>query len=405
MSIAQRLKGGGMSVIVQMSEKAQALREQGRPIINLCIGEPDFNTPESVAVAAQEAITRHDTHYPPTAGTDTLRDAVCQKLLRDNDVLATSSEVLIANGAKQLLFNAFFATLNSDDEVIIPAPYWSSYLDIVRVCSGISRIVHCGSSAGFKLTPEQLQDAITPNTRWVLLNSPSNSTGAVYTEQQWQALAKVLSQHPNVWIMTDDIYEHLVYDQDYCSFLQAAPALASRTLMINGVSKAYAMTGWRVGYAYGPQTLIKAMTSVQNYSTSGVCTIAQAAAVAALHSGRTILHERRDILKQRRDRLVDRINTIDGLHCQTPDGAFYLWVHCGELFNTHTPDGSLIHNDVALCHYLLDCAAVAMVPGSAFGENQYIRISFACAWDELEKACYRIDQACQALHTDEAVTR
>lgn len=395
---ADRMQKATLSVIAKLSEKAQMMKNQGKDVINLCTGEPDFNTPEHVKLAAQSAMANEDTKYPATSGTKSLKKAIIDKLKRDYNLTIPAEEILVSNGAKQLLFNALFASLNLGDEVIVPAPYWTSYTDMIGLCGGLSNVVHGSEHNGFKITPEQLEANISPATRWLLLNSPSNPTGAVYSKHELKALATVLKKHPQVWIMADEIYEHLTYDENsFESFCTVVPELAARTLIINGVSKAYAMTGWRVGYAFGPQALIKAMTAVQSQSTSGVCTIAQAAATAALNGPQTLLLERRQAFKQRRNWVVNYINSINGLSCNYPDGAFYIFANCSEYFGTLTPDRKEISTDVDYCDYLLQAAQVAVVPGSAFGASNYIRLSYAASMTDLAQACRHIKEASEAL--------
>jgi len=367
---AQRLDGLELSEIVQISERAAQLRREGKDIVALSTGEPDFPTPGFVIDAAAAAAKRGETRYTATAGTPDLRAAVAQEHGRE------MSEVVISTGAKQVLANALFATVNPGDEIITPAPFWTSYADMVRIAGGIPVIVECGMSQGFKITPQQLDEAITPRTKWVMLNSPSNPSGAVYSAGEIQSLAKTLEQHPHVNIISDEIYAHLSFER-FTSFSAAAPDLIDRTLIVSGVSKAWAMTGWRIGWGVGPTSLIKAMTAVQGQSTSGASSISQAAALAALAGDRSILTERRDAYRVRRDRVVAQLNEIPGIECTTPDGAFYVFPSCGG-------------DDGIMCKRLLDEAGVAVVPGRAFGLAGHFRLSFAYSDDDLSEGIQRI---------------
>ncbi len=395
---AERLQHNGLSVIVQLSEQAQAMKEQGQRIINLCVGEPDFDTPEHVKAAAQQAMVLQQTKYTATAGTTALKTAISHKFSKQYASEISAQEVMVSNGAKQVLFNALFASLNPGDQVIVPAPYWTSYPDMISVCGGISKVVQCDPAKGFKITADALEASIGPDTRWLLLNSPCNPTGSVYSQKELRAIADVLLKYPHVWIMADEIYEHLLYDdQNFASFRKVAPELADRTLIVNGVSKAYAMTGWRVGYGLGPKGLIAAMTAVQNQSTSGVCSIAQAAATAALTGPQGILHQRCESFRQRRDSVVKSINAIAGLQCNTPDGAFYVFVDCAAFVGSLKPDNTDIKTSFDFCQYLLQAAGIAVVPGSAFGLENFFRLSYAASMAELQQACLSIKQACDAL--------
>lgn len=395
---AERMQKVSLSVILRLSEQAQEMKRQGHTIINLCVGEPDFNTPEHIKHAAQQAIINNETSYTAIAGTPALRSAICKKFSNDLNVEVKPQQVMVSNGAKQVLFNAFFASLSQGDEVLVPAPYWTSYIDIISVCGGSSKIINCNESTGFKITASMLKASITPNTRWLLLNSPSNPTGAVYTPNELREIIEVLLRFPHVWVMVDEIYEHLVYSEEkFQSFLKIAPELASRTLIINGVSKAYAMTGWRVGYAVAPKELITAMIEVQSQSTSGVCSIAQAAATRALTGPQDILQERLQSFRQRRDAVVNNINDITGLKCSFPEGAFYVFVDCSELIGMTTPDNKIINTSFDFCQYLLEAAGVAVVPGSAFGIGKFFRLSYATSLSELEQACKKINIACDAI--------
>ncbi|WP_428669726.1 pyridoxal phosphate-dependent aminotransferase [Roseibium sp.] len=378
---ADRIGGIALSEIVQISERANLLRAEGRDVTALSTGEPDFPTPPHVIAAANAAAVGGQTKYPPTAGTPVLRDAIAAQagVRREN--------VLVSTGAKQVLANAMLASLNPGDEVVIPAPYWTSYSDIVAMAGGRAVTVSCPMTEGFKLTPEKLEAAITPKTRWLMLNSPSNPSGAIYSAVEIEALASVLENHPQVWVLADEIYEHLSYAA-FVSFADAAPALKDRTLIVNGVSKAWAMTGWRIGWAIGPAELIKAMTAVQGQVTSGACSISQAAALAALSGDQELLSERRDAFRTRRDLVAHRLNAVPGIHCPVPDGAFYVFPNLEGLISAGG-----FENDAAVCDWLLSEAHVAIVPGRAFGLPGHARISFAYAEADLEKGLDRIAEA------------
>lgn len=373
----------------------------GHPVIVLGAGEPDFDTPDNVKDAAIRALQAGDTKYTALDGTPQLKAAIVRKMARDHDLTFTADEVTVGAGAKQILYNAMMATLEPGDEVIIPTPCWTTYSAIVEICGGVPVHVPCTDDQGFRLTPAQLQAAISPRTRWLMLNSPSNPTGAAYDADDIAALAKVLAGHPDVWIMSDDIYEHIVHDGfRFVTPLQVAPWLRDRCLIVNGVSKAYAMTGWRIGYGVGPRPLIRAMAVVQSQSTSNPCSIAQAAAVEALDGPQDMLAIRRDSFTQRRDLVVDRLNAIPGLSCRRPEGAFYAYASCAGIIGMTAPDGQVMQDDRAFCSWLLETAHVAMVPGAAFGVSPYFRISYATSMAELQDAMARIAAACATLSRD-----
>ena len=395
---AQRLGSIEVSEIVQISEHAKALRDQGRDVIGLGTGEPDFDTPEHVKEAAAVAMQAGDTKYPVTGGNPALRDAIRDKFKRENGLDFARDEIIVSTGAKQVLFNCFMATLDAGDEVIIPSPYWTSYVDIVGVCGGQPSIVTCGAETGFKMSGAALEAAITPKTRWLLLNTPSNPTGAAYNADELRELADVLLRHPHVGLVTDEIYEHLVYGNFVFHSARAiAPELADRTLIVNGVSKAYAMTGWRLGYGAGPKELIGYMTSIQGQITSGASSISQAAALAALTGPQDLLAERRAAFNGRRDRIVGQLNACAGIDCLTPDGAFYVFPSCEGALGRTTPKGEMLNTDADFCRYLLDAEGVAVVPGRAFGTPGHFRISYAYAQTALDDACARIARATAAL--------
>lgn len=392
----QRIKPSPSSAA---SDRANELRRQGKSIINLVVGEPDFDTPAHIRAAACTAIERGETRYTANAGTPQLRQAIVDKLQRENGLSYATSQVLVTSGAKSAIFNAFAATLGAGDEVLIPAPYWVSYPDMVLACEGEPVTLACPEENAFKLTPAQLRDAITPRTRWLLLNSPSNPTGASYSAAELRALADVLLDAPHVLLMTDDIYEHIRYDGlDNPHILAIEPALSDRTLVVNGVSKTYAMTGWRIGYAAGPADVIGAMATLQSQSTSNACSVSQAAAVEALNGDQQFVKDSVQVYQQRRDRCLDLLNGIDGLSCRKPDGAFYLYVNCSGLLGKTTPQGQRLDSDYDVVMYLLESQGVAVVAGTAYGLAPFFRMSIATALDTLEQGCSRIATAVAALN-------
>jgi aspartate aminotransferase len=383
-----------------MLEAANRLRAAGKSIIGLSVGEPDFDTPDFVKEAAADAMAAGKTKYTPVPGTPELRQAIADKFNRENGLTYPPSQVIASNGGKQVLYNALMASVNPGDEVIIPAPYWVSYPDMTLLAEGVPVFVECPAESGFKLTPEALARAITPKTKWLILNSPSNPTGAAYTRQELNALAEVLllSENSHVYVMSDDIYEHLIYgDFEFTTIAQVEPQLYDRTLTVNGLAKAYSMTGWRIGYAGGPLDLIKAMTDVQGHSTSNPCSISQAAGVAALNGDQSFLQEWRASFVRRRDLVVDRMNAIPGIHCLVPEGAFYVYPSCARFIGRRTPEGGVISTDTDFAMYLLRHAGVACVQGSAFGLSPHIRISYAVSDEVLGKACDRISEACARI--------
>ncbi len=395
---ASRICSVGVSKILQIGARAAAMKREGLPVIVLGAGEPDFDTPDNVKEAAKAAIDHGATKYTALDGTAELKRAVAEKFRRENGVDYAPDEITVSAGAKQVLFNAFMASLDPGDEVIIPTPYWTSYSDIVEICGGVPVLIPCDAQAGLRLGAEQLEKAITPKTRWVLLNSPSNPSGAAYAEADYRPLLDVLLRHPSVWLMVDDMYEHIVYDGfRFVTPVAIEPRLKSRTLTINGVSKAYAMTGWRIGYAGGPKALIKAMAVIQSQSTSCPCSVSQAAAVEALTGPQEFLVARQDSFRRRRDLVVSGLNAIDGIDCRTPEGAFYTFASCGGLIGRTTPSGKRIESDSDFTDYLLETVHVAVVPGSAFGLSPYFRISYATSAAELEEALTRISSACDRL--------
>ncbi|CAE6850831.1 Aspartate/prephenate aminotransferase [Paraburkholderia aspalathi] len=377
---------------------ANELVAAGHDIVDFTAGEPDFDTPEHISAAAYEAAKRGETRYTPTSGTVALRDAIRAKFARDNGLNYDRNQILVANGAKQVINSALTATVEEGDEVIVPAPYWVSYPDIVLLNGGAPVIVPCSQEAGFKLTPEALEGAITAKTKWLILNSPSNPTGAVYSREELIGLGEVLKRHSHVWIMTDDIYEHLIYDGlEYVTLAAAVPQLYDRTLTINGVSKAYAMTGWRIGYAGGPRPLIAAMDKLMSQSTGGAGSVSQAAAREALEGPQDFVESSRRAFEGRRDLIVKLLNSINGTRCLTPNGAFYVYPECGAFMGKSTPHGKRIETDKDLQLYLLEAVKVAVLDGGAYGLSPHLRLSFATSSQRIEEGCRRIAVALEAL--------
>ncbi len=386
------------SPTIAVTNKAAELKAAGHDIIGLGAGEPDFDTPDFVKEAAIDAIRKGQTKYTAVDGTPALKAAVQAKFKRDNNLDYALDEISVNVGGKQTIFNAMVATLDPGDEVVIPAPYWVSYPDIVQFCGATPVIVPCGIEQGFKLLPEQLDAAITAQTKWVILNSPSNPTGAAYSAAEIRALADVLLGHPHVYVLTDDMYEHVVYDDfKFASIAEVEPRLFARTLTVNGASKAYAMTGWRIGFAGGPKPIIKAMAKIQSQSTSNPCSIAQAAVVAALNGPQDFLKERNTAFQARRDLVVSMLNQANGLSCPRPEGAFYVYPDCSGLIGRTTPGGKLLDSDEAVAAYFLETEGVAVVHGAAFGLSPAFRISYATSMQALEEACRRIQRACAAV--------
>ncbi|PRA25921.1 aspartate transaminase [Pseudomonas poae] len=391
----QRIKPSPSSAA---SDRANELRRQGQSIINLVVGEPDFDTPANIRHAASAAIERGETRYTQNAGTPELRQAIVDKLARENGLGYTAGQVLVTSGAKSAIFNAFAATLGAGDEVLIPAPYWVSYPDMVLACEGEPVTLACPEHEGFKLTPAQLRSAITERTRWLLLNSPSNPTGASYSAAELRALADVLLDFPHVLLMTDDIYEHIRYEGlDNPHILAIEPGLKDRTLVVNGVSKTYAMTGWRIGYAAGPADLIGAMATLQSQSTSNACSVSQAAALEALNGDQSFVKHSVEVYQQRRDRCLELLNAVPGLSCRKPDGAFYLYVNCGGLLGKTTAEGKTLDSDSDVVMYLLESQGVAVVAGTAYGLAPFFRMSIATDISTLDQGCARIAAAVAAL--------
>jgi aspartate aminotransferase len=396
--VADRLSRIKPSPTIAVTSKAKELKAAGRDVIGLGAGEPDFDTPDFVKEGAYKAIKAGQTKYTAVDGTPELKDAIIAKFKQDNDLDYARDQITVGTGGKQVLYNALMASVNPGDEVIIPAPYWVSYPDMVLLAEGTPVIVECAKENDFKLQPNDLESAISPKTKWVILNSPSNPTGGAYSRDEMKALTDVLVRHPHVYVMSDDMYEHLVYDGfEFCTPAQVEPALFERTLTCNGVSKSYAMTGWRIGYAGGPKELIKAMAKVQSQSTSNPCSISQAAALTALTGDQSFLQERNDAFKERRDFVVEELNAADGISCLKPEGAFYVYPSCAGVIGKNTPDGKCIKTDEDFVTYLLESEGIACVQGAAFGLSPYFRISYATTMEALEEACKRIQRACSAL--------
>jgi aspartate aminotransferase len=396
--IASRLSRIQPSQTIVMTSKARDLKAEGKDVISLGAGEPDFPTQGHIIQAGKDAMDRGETRYTAVEGILELRQAICEKFKRDNSLEYTPAQIQVACGGKQSIYNAMVATLDPGDEVIIPAPYWVSYNDITLICEGTPVVLECPIEQNFKLQPDQLEAAITDRTKWIILNSPSNPSGEAYSYDEMKALTDVLLKHPNVWVMTDDMYEKIVYDDfEFCTPSQVEPALFDRTLTLNGVSKAYAMTGWRVGYAAGPLELIKAMNKVQSQSTTHTSSISQVAAVAALTGPQDFIATNNAIFKERRDLVVSMLNQAAGLVCTKPQGAFYVYPSCAGMIGKTTPGGKVLENDEDVVTYLLESEGVACVHGAAFGLSPAFRISYAVATEALEDACQRIQRACAAL--------
>ena len=395
---ARRMSRIKSSPSIAISAKAMEMARAGRDVIALSAGEPDFDTPDNVKIAAMRAIIEGRTKYPPITGIPELREAICRKLERENGLSYAPDEVLVCSGGKQVIYNALVATLDPEDEVIVPAPFWVSYPDMVLLAGGTPVVVAADAADGFRLTPQKLEGAITAKTKWLILNNPGNPSGAFYSAEDVEGLAEVLRRHPQVWVLTDDIYEHIVYGgEPFSTMAQVAPDLRGRTLTMNGFSKAYCMTGWRLGYGAGPKELIAAMTKIQSQTTSGASSISQWAGVEALEGDQTFIRDNVAVFEARRDLGVSILNQAAGLSCNSPSGAFYLYVDCGGTLGKRTPGGGVIGNDGDFAQYLLESEEVAAVHGEAFGLSPYFRISYALATDRLEEACLRIQRACASL--------
>ncbi|MFN3502593.1 MAG: pyridoxal phosphate-dependent aminotransferase [Allorhizobium sp.] len=386
------------SATIAVTQMARELKAQGKDVISLSVGEPDFDTPQNIKDAAVAAIARGETKYTPVAGIPELRKAIADKFKRENGLDYKPEQVIVGTGGKQILFNAFMATINPGDEVVIPAPFWVSYPEMIALCGGTPVFVETTLENNFKLTAEQLDKAITPKTKWFMFNSPSNPSGAAYSKDELKALTDVLMKHPHVWVLTDDMYEHLVFgDFVYYTPAQVEPALYERTLTMNGVSKAYAMTGWRIGYAAGPLPLIKAMDMIQGQQTSGACSVAQWAAVEALNGPQDFITESKKAFEERRDLVVSMLNQASGIVCPKPEGAFYVYPSCAALIGKTSPSGKVIETDEDFVMELLATEGVATVHGSSFGLGPNFRVSYATSNAKLEEACSRIQRFCASL--------
>ena len=397
-ALAERLNRVSISASVIMTIKARELAAQGIKVVSLASGEPDFPTPPHAIEAAHQAALAGDTKYPPQDGTKRLKEAVQRKFKRDNNLDYALDEIMITNGGKQSIFNAFMATIDPGDEVLIPAPFWSSYSEMAKVAGGVPVTINCPQNNGFKLRPEDLDAAITPKTKWVMINFPNNPTGAACSRAEMQAIAAVLMKHPHVWVMTDDMYEHLIYDGfEFCTIADVEPRLKDRTLTVNGASKTYAMTGWRIGFCGGPKALIKGMMNMQGQATAGVSTISQAAVAAALDGPQEIVRERAEEYRQRRDLVVEMLNAAPGISCHKPEGAFYVFPNIAGCIGKTSKGGRKIETDTDFAMALLEEKYVATVQGTAYGMSPYLRISYATNTENLREACGRIQEFCREL--------
>ena len=396
--LSQRLKKIKPSLTVSINVKANALRAEGRDVLVLAAGEPDFDTPQNICQAAIKAINEGQTRYVPGKGTPALQQAIVEKFKRDNNLSYNLDEIMVGVGGKHIIYNAMMATLNPGDEVIIPAPFWVSYPDIVMLAEGKPIIVKCDASQDFKITPEQLENNITNKTKWLMLNSPSNPTGAVYSFNELKALSEVLLKYPNVLVLTDDIYEKIIYDDGVFSTIASVePKMKERTLTLNGVSKAYCMTGWRLGYCGGPREIIAGMNKIQSQSTTSTSSISMAASVEALSGDQEFINLHNIQFKKRRDMVVENLNQIDGINCSIPPGAFYVYPSCEGIIGKKTSAGNTINTDEDFMNFLLESEGMAGVHGEAFGLSPYFRLSYATDEKTLADACNRIERACNNL--------
>ena len=397
--LSKNLEKVAPSATVAMTQLARELKNEGKDVISLSAGEPDFDTPNHIKAAAIDAINRGETKYTAVDGIDELKEAIIKKFKRDNDLIFSKENISIAPGGKAIIYNAMIATLNPGDEVIIPSPYWVSYPDIVKLAGGTPVKIETSIEDNFKITDTKLKQSITEHTKWIILNSPSNPTGEVYTQYELESLIDVLKQHPNIYILTDDIYEHLLYDRSnkFITIGQLDDEINARTLTMNGVSKAYSMTGWRIGYCGGPKTIIDAMRKLQGQSTSNPSSISQWAAVEALNGDQDFLKNWLESFEERRNKVFEMINSARGLKCLKPKGAFYIYPSCEELIGKKTPDGKVINNDKDFAMNLLETKSISVVHGEAFGLSPYFRISYATSIEKLETACNRIIEFCDEL--------
>jgi aspartate aminotransferase len=397
-ALASRLKDVEVAASVIMTTKARALRAAGHTVISLAVGEPDFDTPPHAIEAAHKAALAGDTHYPPQDGTSALKAAIQRKFKRDNGLDYALDEIMVSNGGKQIIANAFLATIDEGDEVIIPTPYWISYAEQAKLAGGRPVFVPCPQNNGFKLRAEDLEAAITPKTKWLVLNSPSNPSGAALSADELRAIGAVVARHPDMWVLSDDMYEHMVYDGfAFSTLAQVAPEVRGQVLTVNGASKAYAMTGWRIGYCGGPKPLVKAMVNVQGQLSSGVCTVAQAAAAAALDGPQDLVAERQALYRERRDIVVEMLNTARGVVCHKPEGAFYVYPNIAGCLGRTSAGGRRIETDLDFVLALLEEHHVAAVHGAAYGMSPYVRISYATDTESLREACGRIQAFCAGL--------
>jgi len=397
-ALAERLNRVSISASVIMTIKARELAAQGIKVVSLASGEPDFPTTPHAIEAAHQAALAGDTKYPPQDGTKRLKEAVQRKFKRDNNLDYALDEIMVTNGGKQSIFNAFMATIDPGDEVLIPAPFWSSYSEMAKVAGGVPVTINCPQNNGFKLRPEDLDATITPKTKWVMINFPNNPTGAACSRTEMQEIAAVLMKHPHVWVMTDDMYEHLIYDGfEFCTIADVEPRLKDRTLTVNGASKTYAMTGWRIGFCGGPKALIKGMMNMQGQATAGVSTISQAAVAAALDGPQEIVRERAEEYRQRRDLVVEMLNAAPGISCHKPEGAFYVFPNIAGCIGKTSKGGRKIETDTDFAMALLEEKYVATVQGTAYGMSPYLRISYATNTENLREACGRIQEFCREL--------
>ena len=395
--VSNNLKRIKPSPTIAVTQKARELRASGKDIIGLGAGEPDFDTPENIKQAAIKAIKEGETKYTAVDGTSSLKEAIVKKFKRENNLVYQSDQITVGAGGKQVIYNAMMATLNLGDEVIIPAPYWVSYPDMVLLAGGTPIILECNEKQGFKINPIELEKSITKKTKWIILNSPSNPTGACYTEKEIREISKILENHPHVYILSDDIYEHITYNDFKFFTIAQIDSLKDRVLTMNGVSKAYSMTGWRIGYAAGPKEIIKAMAKIQSQSTANPSSISQAAAVEALNGVQNFIKERAISFKQRRDFVVKSLNAIEGIECLSPDGAFYVFPSCKDLIGKKDSKGKEIKSDSDFVQSLLENNGIAVVQGSAFGLEGFFRISYASSMENLEKALKKIKNFCESL--------
>ncbi|MFA4994822.1 MAG: pyridoxal phosphate-dependent aminotransferase [Bdellovibrionales bacterium] len=396
--LAQRLSKIKASPTLAVTNLARELKAQGKDVLSLAAGEPDFDTPDFIKEAACAAIARGETKYTAVDGTPALKQAIADKFARENHLTYKTSQISVGTGGKQVIYNAFMASLSAGDEVIIPSPYWVSYPAMAALAEGVPVFLPTMAAHQFKMTPVDLERAITPKTKWLILNSPCNPSGAAYTRAELQAIAAVLKRHPHVWILSDDMYEHIVFDGfKFCTIAEVDPPLYERTLTVNGVSKAYNMTGWRIGYAGGSETLIKKMAEIQGQSTGNPSSISQAAAVAALNGPQDFMRGQIKAFQERRDLVVEEINKIRGLSCTKPEGAFYVYPSCAEFIGSKTQNGKVIANDGDFAAYLIESEGVAVVPGAGFGLSPAFRISYATSAETLREACKRIKRACEKL--------